>query len=223
VRDAATGAILSSKWFSDASVHAAVPLDSRVVVGRSCKPWTSDHGPKVEIRGADLESVLQELVVDDAGFVVATGNGVIAATGIDLHLWWPDGRRSPFSLHDSPGGPPGEIGPGALSSDGRVVAVLHDRRDLREALAIVVAVDDPTAPPLSISEPSRSDSKAIALSPNGRFVAIGFERSPEVIVYRTDTGAVLGEIEEPGAVALTWLDATTLVIGGTRLAAWSVA
>ncbi|MEQ8459393.1 MAG: hypothetical protein RLO52_40390 [Sandaracinaceae bacterium] len=198
-------------WFGD-----------QLVLGVHDGAWTEAHGAKVEIWNADLDRPVDRLLVNDAGFDVVVEGSVVAACGNDLHLWWPGTERAPFSLHESSAAPPGEMGNGVLSPDGKLAAVVHDLWRPGEPQALIIRVDEPGAEPVTISDGTAHQVANLAFNSDGSLIAASLTERPDVRVYSARDGSVVGETQMPKHGALAWLDTETLLVGGPTLTAWRV-
>lgn len=202
-------------------VWDAVWWRGRVVLGVSEEPWTPQHGAKVRLWNESLEAPRGELVVNDAGLDVVAAGDVIAASGIDLHVWRADAGERPFSLHESPFAPAGEMGSCAISDDGACVAVSCDVRREGEPQVILLRTNDLASMPVRISDGTLGYAARLAMAPDGSAVAVSYSESPRVSVHRVRDGALLGEASVPGQRAIAWLDASRLLIGSDTLSLWS--
>jgi hypothetical protein len=204
-------------------VEDAVPWRDRVVLGGEEKDaWGPNHGAKLRVWTASLEACVDELRVRDAGFDVVAAGNVVAATGIDLHLWWPDRDAPAFSLHESTFAPPGEMGPCAISDDGAWVAVCCDRWRAHEHQVMLLRSDDLASPPVLISDDTTRNAAQVSIAPDGSAIAVSLSESPCIRVHRMRDGRLLGETMVPGQRAIAWLDTSRLLIGGDALSVWSL-
>jgi hypothetical protein len=124
---------LASRRFTDEPfAWTAAFLGDRVVCGMFDRPWRrlepykqqEPMGSKLIVLTEDLRVQVGQLDADDAGFIVCTRGNMVAATGIDLHVWWPGSDRPPFSMFASVNAHVGaEVGPCSVSRLGSRVAV----------------------------------------------------------------------------------------------------
>lgn len=214
------GRALASRRFDDHSVFGLALHGDLVAVGRNVRAWTASHGAKVELYRPDLTTLVDRLDVDDAGHDVALRDGVVVASGIDLHIWWPGTRRPVFGLYGSTHGPPGEVGGVVMSEDGRRVAVIHDRWHATKDAALVLDLEHLEVPPLAIRPTGSKQATCIALSPDGLLVALVLDTTDEVLLFRVDDGTEIARLPIARPAAIAWLDASSLVVGGSTLSVW---
>lgn len=203
-------------------VDDAVPWRDRIVLGVFEDPWTPRHEAKLRVWTASLDASVGELLADDAGDDVVAAGDVIAATGIDLHVWRPDRDERAFSLHESPFAPPGEMFGCAISDDGVCIAVCCDRWRAYEHQVMLLRADALASPPVLISDETTRNAGQLSFAPDGSAIAVSLSESPCVRVHRTSDGALLGEAMVPGQRAIAWLDASRLLVGGDALGVWSL-
>ena len=200
-------------------------------------------GKTAEVWSMDLATKLHELHVADFGADADAAKGIVAVSGIDLHLWRPGSDAPPFSLHHSKHAPPGEMGNAVLSPDGRRVAVVHDLRRGDEPQAVVLATEA-SSKAIEISDGTIRHVAELAFNPSGDLIALRvldanatasqlvrgpdgklvrkpFTDGPEIRVHRTSDGALAAKGENLGPRAMAWLDDTTLLLGGDTLSTWS--
>lgn len=195
---------------------AIARIESR---GRHADGW----GPKVELWTIDLERCTDRLDVGDLGADVAAEGDVIAASGCDLHLWWPGSERSIFSLHGSPHGPPGEMGSSVLSRDGRLAAVVHHAWRPEEPRVVIIRVDALEAEPVQLLDPELENVEQLAFNADGSLLAVRISESSEIRIHGTTDGRLVTALSCPGHRAIAWQDSSRLLVGGETLSAWTIA
>ena len=215
------GRVLAAR--TNTQVRSCAWWNDHLVLGLCDRAWTNAHGSTAELWTADLERCVERLHSDDAGLDVASEAGVVAACGIDMHLWWPGDSREPWSQPASIGGVPGEIDGAVLTRDGRLAAVTHDLWHEGEAQAAIFRVDALDAEPLLISDGTRRHVAQLTFSPDGSRLALRLGESAEVRVHSTCDAACVGKTDVPGLSAIAWRDDRTLLVGGAGLSAWTVA
>ncbi|MEM9070969.1 MAG: hypothetical protein AAGE52_20835 [Myxococcota bacterium] len=191
-----------------------------------------------QIWSADLTRKLAILPGESSGLELDAAGGLLAVGCAHDHLLWRPVEDSPFSLMRSAFAPPSEVSGGVLSRDGRLSAVAHHARG-DEPQALIYSTDSPMraaeiADPRAIAQLDFSPSGAFlaALLPEpaatilrrderGKLVAFDDPTPAAVRVYRSADGSVVGEIPNPNARTLAWLDDETLLLGGRTLSAWT--
>lgn len=190
-----------------------------------------DGGPTVRIWASDISAEVQTLertpirsLGDDdprLTFEVCAEAGVLAASGCDMQVWWPGTDRPSLTIFDAYDCLQGELLEGVLSRDGKLAAAGHDLRRPDEPQAIIVRLDEPSAP-VVITDGTTRGVAQLAFDPTATWLALRLAGCPGVRVHRVSDGAVLGQVPVPGQQALAWLEDSTLVIGGKTLTRWSV-
>lgn len=195
--------------------------DGRLLLGFLDQAWTDDAGPKAELWDSDLTAVEDRLRVNDAGFELASAHGIVACTGIDLHLWCPGSDRQTFSLHNQEWGPPGEMGPCAVSEDANRVAVAHDRWRETEDQVWVLDVDDPRSYKV-IRDPTTKGVSHVALSSDGQLAAVRIQETDHLRVYDLERVELVADWEVRGVEVIAFQGQRRLVVGGAELTTWEM-
>ncbi|MEM9074951.1 MAG: hypothetical protein AAGE52_41020 [Myxococcota bacterium] len=240
------GNVLASKqihawdctWFRG---HVALALESGPASQGAPLSWSGEVEPMffegaeiAQIWSADLEHKHGAFRAELAGHHIDASNDAIAITSaIDFYLWQPGSNAPPFSLMRSKHKTSCEVAHGVLSRDGTRAAVENDCGGRHDPQLILLRTNDLDGQRVGPRDGTHRSPEELAYSPSGEHLAALFrvpgvpfrdadsELPPVARVYRSEDGSVVGEIPNPNARTIAWLDDETLLLGGRTLSAWT--